>query len=363
MRSYRPIALALATLSAGLGGCGPSSYADFRGQLDARWCAHQIRCGEVGATESTRCGVPTPLRITQAGSVDVITAVAKRQMQFHSDNAEECLAAVKSAPCDAVQAYADFWRHCHGVVSAGVSTGGDCLGDEECVGGSCVGADCGGHCVAYAPPGGACVPSGAPPPMSCDPTYAWCDGAVCQRHKQPGDKCTQDIECAFDFVCAVGKCDDPVRLSEGDVCNTSEQPPCKDGLYCDETGSCARRKSAGSDCTRPNACNDGLVCFAGKCEPWLDVGGACVAPAPSGCPASQACAQGACAATAVKGAPGASCATDDDCADSLYCNTGFCAHRSGVGAACTSDHECVGPLACDATRHECRKPVSCPATM
>lgn len=354
----------IALFAAAVAGCGPSSYADFRGQLDTRWCAYQIRCGKVGASESPKCGVPAPLALAQPGDVDVVTAVARRRMQFHPDNAEECLSAVKHAPCDPAQAAVEFLRHCHGVVGANVSTGGACLGDEECVGGACVGADCGGHCVAYAPPGGGCVPSGGAPPRTCDATVAYCDGAVCRRHRQPGDKCTQDLECAFDYVCAVGKCDDPVRLSEGDVCNAAEQPPCKDGLYCDETGSCSKRKSSGSVCTRPNACDDALVCLAGKCAPWLDVGGACTVSGsmPTGCPATQACA-GRCAATPVKLAPGAACATDDDCADTLYCNGGFCAHRNGVGAACTSDHECVGPLACDATRHECRRPVSCPATM
>ena len=360
MRSFGSIALVAA-----LGGCGPSSFADFRGQLDTRWCARQIKCGAVGAGESQKCGVPAPLALIQVGSVDIVTAIAQHHMKFHPDNAEQCLDAVKSAPCDPAQAFGDFYRYCHGVVGANQSTGDACLGDEECVGGACVGADCGGHCVAYAPPGGACMPSGAAPPMSCDPTVAFCDGAVCQRHKQPGDACTDDGQCAFDYVCVANKCTDPVRLSEGDLCNVAEQPPCKDGLYCDETGVCAKLKSSGSDCARPNACADGLICVGYKCAPWVDVGGACTASTsmPTGCPASQACVAGSCASAMVKSGPGAGCVTDDDCADSLYCNAGFCAHRGGIGAACTSDHECVGPLACDATLHQCRKAVSCPATM
>jgi hypothetical protein len=346
-------------------GCGPSSYTDFRVQLDNRWCARQIRCGQVGASEPQKCGVPDVLALTEAGSVDVTTAAANHKMLFHSDNASECLGAVKNAPCDPIQAAADLYRHCHGVVTANVPAGGDCLGDEECAGGVCVGADCGGHCVPYAAPGSACMPSGAPPAMACDPTFAWCDGSVCQVHKQPGDACAQDRECAFDYVCVVGKCDDPVRLSEGDACNAGAQPPCKDGLRCDETGTCVKPGVAGAACTRPTACSDGLACIAGQCAPWLDAGGACTmasATSASGCPATQACAGTSCVAMAKKGAPNAACTVDDDCADRLWCNSGFCSHRSGVGAGCMSDHECISPLVCDSTTMRCRKPVSCPTS-
>lgn len=349
-------------------GCGPSSYADFRGQLDTRWCARQIRCGLVGAGEAAKCAPAPPLG-NQTLTVDAITSIAQHRLQFHSDNAQECLDAVKSAPCDDKQAAVDLLRHCHAVVSANVSTGGDCLADEECVGGACVGAPC-GRCVAFASPSVACVPSGGAPSMTCDPSFSFCDGAVCQRHKQPGDACTQALECAFDYVCAVGKCSDPVRLSEGDVCNPAEQPPCKDGLYCDETGTCAKLKSAGSACTRPHACRDGLVCLNGACAAWLDVGGACAMPGPSvasGCPASQACMNGACAAILGMGmgraAPGAACVGDDDCADRLWCNAGYCQHRSGLGGACTSDRECVGPLACDGATRQCRPAGACSPSM
>jgi hypothetical protein len=333
-------------------GCGIPSYDSFRDQLATRWCARQIRCGEVGASESqTRCSLPAPLALTMRGAVDIPTAISSHRMIFHPDNAAQCLDTVKHAPCDAAQAADDFLRHCNGVVTAGIATGKSCWGDDECVGGRCVGGDCGGTCVAYAVPGGPCVPSGGPPDMTCDPSVHFCgDDGTCQHKVNKGKPCSADEQCLFDYVCVAGKCADSARVARDDVCGTM-LPPCKDGLYCDETGACEPLLSEGQSCVRPDACQSGLVCAGGTCVRWLDAGGACVSGGgtlASGCPATQTCSAGACAPVAdVKGGPLAQCSADGDCADGLYCGAnGYCSYPGGISAPCDSDRSCAAELKC-----------------
>jgi hypothetical protein len=334
-------------------GCGISGYTDFRDQLATRWCERQIRCGEVGGSESQqRCSVPAPLLLTLRGAVDVPTAIAAHRMIFHPDNAGECLDAVKHAPCDPAQAADDLFRHCHGVVTAGVATGGFCWGDDECVGGVCVAPDCGGTCTAYAQPGGACVASAGTPELTCDPSVHFCSGdGVCFHKETQGGPCAADEQCLFDFVCVDGKCDDPPRVARDEVCTVSGTP-CEDGLYCDETGACEPLVSAGEACAKAHACQAGMVCTGAVCAPWHDTGSACDASGAaiaSGCPATDACTAGACAPIiAGKLGPLAHCATDDDCDDGLYCATAgnYCYYAGGINAVCQSDHECAKDLQC-----------------
>ncbi len=342
---------ALVLLSLIACGCGIGSYSEFRDQLATRWCERQIRCGEVGGSESqARCSTPAPLSLTLRGAVDVPTAIAAHRMLFHPDNAAECLDAVKHAPCDPAQADEDFLRHCHGVVTAGVAVGGTCWGDDECVGGLCVNPDCGGTCTAFAAPGGACMPTGGTPDLTCDPSVQFCSGeGACWRKQTQGGPCASDDQCVFAFVCAAGKCDDPPRVAQGNACGGGI--PCADGLYCDASGICLPLVAPGQACAQPDACQAGMTCIAGACAPWLDVGGACT-PGPSstagGCPATLTCSGGACAPVAgVKAGPLSHCASDGDCGDGLYCATGgYCYYVGGVNAVCQSDHECAPDLQC-----------------
>ena len=333
-------------------GCGISSYGDFRDQLATRWCDWEVRCGEVGASEAPQgCSIAAPLALTLRGAVDVQTAIAAHRMIFHPDNAAECLDAVKHAPCDPAQAADDFLRSCHGVVTAGVATGGTCWGDDECVGGLCVAPDCGGVCTAFAVPGGPCLATGGTPDVTCDPSVQFCGAsATCERKGEKGAPCTDDVQCLFDFVCVAGKCGDPPRVQPAGACGT-DQPLCADGLYCDQTGACAPLLAVGQPCALPDACQGGLVCTGGVCTPWLDAGGACTdggATAASGCPATQTCSSGACTpAPGAKGGPLTRCATDPDCADGLECATGnFCYYVGGVNADCQADRDCAQDLQC-----------------
>ena len=347
-------------------GCGIRSYGDFRDQLAQRWCERQIRCGEVGGSDAQQhCSLPAPLLLTLRGAVDVPTAIAAHRMLFHPDNAAECLDAVKHAPCDPAQADEDFQRHCHGVVTGGVATGGACWGDDECVGGRCVSPDCGGTCVAFASPGGACVPTGGTPDVSCDPSVQFCSGdGTCFRKETQGGPCASDDQCLFDLVCAAGKCDDPPRVAQGNLCGGTI--PCADGLYCGDGAICLPVKSAGEPCDQfRDSCQAGMVCANGTCVPWLDVGGDCsVAGTGVACPATTSCAQQCTPLPTVKAGPLAHCMTDDDCDDGLYCATGnYCYYVGGINAVCQTDHECQKDLQC--VTGACHTPgyIMCATTM
>jgi len=343
---------ALFALALVAAGCGIGSYNDFRDQLATRWCARQIKCGEVGATESQqRCSTPAPLLLTQRGAVDVLTSISDHRMIFHPANAQECLDAVKDAPCDPAQANQAFVAHCHGVVTAGASSGSVCWGDDECVGGRCVNPDCGGTCTPFALPGGMCVPRDGGPGETCDPSVHFCSGdGVCFHKESQGGPCAADEQCLFDFVCVDGKCDDAPRVKKDDVCGT-DTPPCEDGLYCDETGACEPLKAPGDACVKPDACQAGMDCIGGLCAPWLDVGSACTVATPaieSGCPATQTCTRAACTPVPdVKAGPLAHCDSDADCDVALYCAAGgYCYYVGGINAVCQSDHECAQDLQC-----------------
>jgi hypothetical protein len=332
-------------------GCGIGSYDQFRDQLAARSCERQVRCGQLGASESQNgCGVPWPLLTVATGAVDIPTEIAARRLTFHPDNAAECLDAVKHAPCDTAQAEEDVWRHCHGVVTGAVANGGTCWGDEECVGGLCVNPDCGGTCTPFAFPGGACVAGGGTPDMTCDPSVQFCSGdGTCFRKETQGGPCASDDQCLFALVCAAGKCDDPPRVARGNACGGTL--PCADGLYCSASGICLPLVVDGQPCTQKDACQPGTACVAGTCTAWLDIGAACMPDAVSplgGCPATQTCTSGACTSNVkLSAGPLAKCTSDADCDAGLHCvAAGYCDYVGGVNAGCTSDSDCASNLQC-----------------
>ncbi|HXU74796.1 MAG TPA: Dickkopf N-terminal cysteine-rich domain-containing protein [Polyangia bacterium] len=334
------------------GGCGIGSFNDFRDQLNTRWCERQLRCGEVAGTESnTLCGTPAPLTLVMNGEVDAPSSIAAGRMHFHPDNAAACLKAVEHAPCEPAQAGEDLFTQCHGVLSGTVANGDSCWGDDECIGGVCVNPDCGGTCTAYASPGSPCVKSGGTPDVTCDPSVHFCsDTGTCVHKVGVGKPCLVDENCLFDFVCVDEKCAPLPRTKRDDVCGTN-LPPCQDGLYCNETGTCEPLVDAGGACAKADACKAGMTCESGLCAPWLDTGAACVDDPnaiASGCAASDACTGGVCAAVpGAKAGPLAHCGADADCDDGLFCASGnYCYYVGGINAVCQSDHECAPDLQC-----------------
>jgi hypothetical protein len=218
-------------------GCGIGSYDEFRDKLATRWCARQVRCGEIGGSEQgTHCSVSIALLLTQRGAVDVPSSIGAGREQFHPDNASWCLDAVDHAPCDLVTGTAAIIDKCNGVVTGTVPNGKTCWGDDECIGGVCVNPDCGGVCMPYANPGDPCVKTGGTPDVTCDPSVHYCaDDGTCQHKGVEGATCTDDVQCLFDLQCVVGHCGPPARVQDGNVCGTNE-PPCDDSLYCNANG-------------------------------------------------------------------------------------------------------------------------------
>jgi hypothetical protein len=357
-----------------LAGCGPSSYRDFRDQLAARSCDRDRRCGVVGPAEQ-RCRVPPALALTVPGSLDVPQAVDDGRLRYDSNAAQGCLDALGGAPCDDAATALRVLQHCHAVIGPKVESGGACDGDEECIGGRCVGAPgCAGVCVAYPAPGGACVPDGGV--ADCDPTVQYCDGAKCQRHKQSGASCTRDAECAFALVCR-GKCGAAPRTGDGKPC--AMDAPCGDGSYC-AGGGCTPRVPSGTSCLDPAACQTGLGCQgfgvdggvrAGVCEPWRDIGQPCaLGAAGTSCPSSQLCQPnagadldgglgGLCAAGASAPAGPHEACMARPCADGLFCSvSATCEYLIGRNGGCdpANGSSCTPGLACDPASHRCLSP-------
>jgi hypothetical protein len=348
-------------LAAALVGCGPPSFAAFRDQLATRDCDHAVRCGLTAVSARSTCGVPAALLLSSAGLLDVPASVAAGRLSYNDSNAQGCLDAILAAPCDPRLYDRAARAACHNVIAPAVSTGGACFGDEECVGGRCVGAPgCRGVCVAYPPPGAACAPASATTPLkeSCDPTVQYCGGGgdgggpVCQAKKGRGVACASADECSYDLVCAA-TCADPPTAKRGAACD--DGTPCEAGNYC-AAGRCAQLAKRGTPCDAPNGCEPYSVCAGGRCVAWLDLGRACDSDV--ACPADLSCQAGACAlAAAALPGPGAACT--GACAEGLYCDTGRCAYLIGREGKCSGDG-CAPGLACSDGR--CLAPgLACPS--
>jgi Dickkopf N-terminal cysteine-rich region len=340
---------AVGMLACALGGCGPSSLADFREQYLDRRCAHDVKCGVVGASETPTCGLPGDFAIAVPGALDVPAAIDAGRMRFNSSGAQECLDAVSSAPCDRDGMLARLARHCSNVVQARVRPGGTCFGHAECLGGICaLGNGCPGQCVAWPAPGEACG-------GGCDPSVEYCgvpmggSAAVCLTRKPAGATCAGDEECVFDLLCIAQKCAERWQPT-GAACGGTTRP-CGDGLAC-VAGVCAPFVQENAMCTNASVCMPGSACAGGTCKPWRDVGQTC-GQDDGLCPASQSC--------------GATCSSVHQprahfhdacdvmaCAPGLVCDSFHeCSYPAGIGGKCADTVECATGLTCDPMLSQC----------
>ena len=313
--------------------CGPGSYAEFRDQLvDASWHRAQ-RCGYAGRADRFACHTDDVLAVLHDSAtdraapdaLDVQAAIAAHRLGYDSVDAQRCLDAVSSAPCDPVLAARTQGQICNVVVRPRVAAGEHCASDLECEGGACLHEpSCAGTCIAYAGYGAACGDDASPSvAQRCDPTVAWCDG-TCQPKRAKGKVCGADRECAVGYACVAGHCADPVTLEDGAACGGGD--PCKRGRACNPVSRrCEKQLQRGLPCDSALACQDGLACVGlaagtrGLCADWQDAGAACSATGQSGCPLTQACESGVCVAPAVVPYAGERCVTGP-CAIGLGCN-------------------------------------------
>lgn len=339
--------------------CGPGSYEDFRNQLVDSSCARARRCGYAGHGERASCRTDDVLALLHDAAadraapdaLDLPASIGEGRLGYDAVNAQRCLDAVASAPCDPVLATRSQGRSCDVVVRPRAATSETCTSDLECEGGVCLHEpSCAGTCVPYASYGAPCGTGDVA--HTCDPTVAWCDG-TCRPKQGKGKACGSDVECAVGLACIVGRCADPVALDDGALCGDGD--PCRSGRSCDPgTRRCTKQLRRGMACASANACQDGLACRGlegstpGTCTDWQDVGSSCSTTGVSGCPASQACVGGVCMAPAPVPYTAERCVTAT-CAAGLGCNLlqvcDWLRPRAGTcsGAAATL---CEPPLVC-----------------
>ena len=250
------------------------------------------------------------------GAIDVVASIDAGRMRYDQVNAQTCLDAISSAPCEPVLATRRIALCCNAVVAPHTETDRPCWGDAECTGGVCARAPgCAGICAAYATYGDPCIDSMmAPAAMRCDPSVAYCGtpspGAdpICQQKKPEGADCSDTIECSFNWTCRLGVCTDPRELDNDAACGGTD--PCNEDAYCNTTtGLCEARHALGEGCASPYGCQDNLACIGfqsdgmgnvvagGVCGAWLQPGAACTQATPStvsGCTADAPCTAGAC---------------------------------------------------------------------
>lgn len=125
---------------------------------------------------------------------------------------------------------------------------------------------------------------------------------------------------------------------------------CEDGLVC-ALGRCQPPAAAGAPCDRDASCADGLVCSGGFCRTLVARGGSCRTT--SECAVGLVCAGGTCAPRA-----SADCTDDSQCGSVEVCSLapseGRCRARGGIGEPCDVPESCAGR--CDRSLGQCVPP-------
>jgi hypothetical protein len=111
--------------------CGPSSYSDFRSQLQNAACAWAVRCGVAGAGEPAACPTEDVLSLLHdsaidrgaPGAIDINGDHSEGRFGYDSINAQSCLDAVRSSPCDPALALSKRLIPCSVVLAAKVENG------------------------------------------------------------------------------------------------------------------------------------------------------------------------------------------------------------------------------------------------
>jgi hypothetical protein len=284
--------LLLALLLAG--GCKPGSWNEFSSRALDVSCTRDVTCGAIGASETHGCTTPLMLKTIAEAHPGLEMGLANALYAFDADGAQSCLDAMGRAACDSERRSLETVLYCHNVVRPAVPQGGACSEDAHCLGGRCEA----GHCVAFAPPGAACVREGGDAPHSCDPTVHFCSDALrCERHKQENESCADAAECSFGLTCLEGVCHFWPRARLGESCTAL---PCITEAYCAPDGNCAPLHDRDEACELPLSCKPGDACLGldagrvGVCAPWLDRGAACMTAQVTGCPATEQCMGGTC---------------------------------------------------------------------
>lgn len=290
-------------------------------------CSYYVRCGAAEALQTCVESFSNSFLPVQALDYrNQIAAVAAGKVVYHSDKAEECLAALENLSCDRMSTAGPL--ACQEIFSGTAGAGDVCAIAEECVSQFCMTTTCNNGCCT-----GTCM--GATPPgmknLSEPCTYrdrcsgGYCDTATgtCAAFKAPGTGCTQTAECGTGYICR----------TTGSTSMTCEMPSPTLGV-CNSTSDCKLLSD---------------VCSAGKCQTGGLTGFSC--PTGTECQTFHPCTSGACTIPPAIG---------EACPNNVYCRTGYC---SGNPAMCVA--RIADGLPCDVARggQDCESGLCDSATM
>lgn len=349
--------------------CGEGNYClTFEDRDRPRACTRSCEAGEPPCPDGSFCATLTGPSGTLLQCVPSTLTCVDRCSRANCGNGSYCEPSTGAClpvqppctPCERDEACGDSADRCLALEGGACTTSLDCLANESCVDGTCLGAWCSSDCTddpfACGPDeacftlgggGAACLPilltcvdrcedttCGAG--QACDPQSGRC---VTVRLDACGLPCTNNAECGGpDDLC--------VPTSSGTIC----------ALACDDETPCA----LGYTCTSS---------FGGRthCLPSAGAPNACVACAGVRCPAGQTCDPGG----GVCRPDPLPCASDAACDPDARCNV-FDQRCEPIGLSCQYDSRfsdcafgtfwCTAPPGdlggtCEAS---CSRPTDCP---
>jgi hypothetical protein len=344
----RRIALVLAAIDAVViavsPGCGGEARApapreipiDLPSKLAAASCARAVACCGDAGSPLDEAACPTQIAENLAGQwAELRSAYVAGEIDVDVTRAKACIAAVAALECPG--SLRELFPH--GLTGHAL---GDCAGVFEAhADGKCtLDVACPGDEVCA---GGQCAAAPG------------CDGGACPTPLPNGAECASDDECASGHCqSSAYTCGSP--LDPGEHCVQGSD--CK-YANCTQEYTCAKPALAGEPCNDDTWCLEGLYC-----HPTVDQGRLCEKPIAAGgtCEGTNPleCATGYCDPTTMKcasrHADGQPCASGDDCASGI-CGLSYTCTQGALGSPCGYDLQCASKR-CDLGTGKCAPPLA-----
>ncbi len=271
-----------------------------------------------------KCKISADCKSGYCKSQKCLENFCKKDSDCKSDNAHSC--NKETGICNTCQ---DRQRNghetdvdCGGPCKNKCATGKGCESDKDCLSAECSNGICaafacendddcsasGAGTICY---GGECI-SCSDDVINGDETDTDCGGSKCPKCAI-GKNCDKDEDCASQFVCVEGICNDaknPVNTCSDGIksgnesdkdCGGSCTTKCAIGQYCNDSSDCESTNCENGQCAEPSSCEDGkqngletsVDCGGAKCKrcevdascvqnsdctSWRCAGGKCIAP-------------------------------------------------------------------------------------